>query len=132
MSALLDSDPDYLDQIIQLNVAALTRLALSAATAFVGRGHGLIINIDSVVSLAPEMLNGTCSGSKEPGQSSEAPLQSAHCWTSRWKGRRYASTGNPFCFHASIPPNNIFTFGNPSFSAVVRTVLLLASLGQVQ
>jgi short-subunit dehydrogenase len=61
---LLESDPDYLEQMIQLNVTALTRLALAAATGFVARGNGLIINIGSVVALAPELLNGTYSGTK--------------------------------------------------------------------
>jgi short-subunit dehydrogenase len=61
---LLESDPDYLDQMITLNVTALTRLAHAAATAFTARGKGLIINIGSVVALAPELLNGTYSGTK--------------------------------------------------------------------
>ena len=61
---LLESDPNYLDQMIQLNVTALTRLALAAAPGFVARGNGLIINIGSVVALAPELLNGTYSGTK--------------------------------------------------------------------
>jgi short-subunit dehydrogenase len=61
---LLESDPNYLDQMIQLNVTALTRLALAAAPGFVARANGLIINIGSVVALAPELLNGTYSGTK--------------------------------------------------------------------
>jgi short-subunit dehydrogenase len=61
---LVDSDPEYLDQMIQLNITALTRLAHAAATAFAARAKGLIINIGSVVALAPEMLNGTYSGTK--------------------------------------------------------------------
>ena len=61
---LLESDPNYLDQMIQLNVTALTRLALAAASSFVARANGLIINIGSVVALAPELLNGTYSGTK--------------------------------------------------------------------
>lgn len=61
---LLESDPDYLEQMVQLNVTALTRLALAAARGFVARGSGLIINIGSVVALAPELLNGAYSGTK--------------------------------------------------------------------
>jgi hypothetical protein len=61
---LLESDPDYLEQMIQLNVTTLTRLALAAAPGFVARANGLIINIGSVVALAPELLNGTYSGTK--------------------------------------------------------------------
>ncbi len=63
-SKLIESDVDSMDQIIQLNVAAFTRVALAAARAFAARGNGLIINIGSVVALAPEMLNGVYSGSK--------------------------------------------------------------------
>jgi uncharacterized protein len=63
-STLLDSDLDYLDQIIQINVTAFTRLAIVAAQSFVKRSTGLIINIGSVVALMPEQLNGTYSGSK--------------------------------------------------------------------
>ena len=61
---LLESDPDYLDQMIQINVTALTRLSYAAAGSFAGRRKGLIINIGSVVALAPELLNGTYSGTK--------------------------------------------------------------------
>jgi uncharacterized protein len=61
---LLDSDPDYLDQIVQINITAFTRLAIAAATSFAKRSSGIIINIGSVVALAPELLNGTYSGSK--------------------------------------------------------------------
>ena len=61
---LLESDADFLEQMIQLNVTALTRLAQSAARAFGARGHGLIVNIGSVVALAPELLNGVYSGTK--------------------------------------------------------------------
>lgn len=63
-SKLLESDPEYLDQIIQINVTAFTRLAVAAASNFVKRSNGLIINIGSVVALAPELLNGVYSGSK--------------------------------------------------------------------
>jgi uncharacterized protein len=61
---LLDSDPAYLDRIIQINVTAFTRLAVAAASNFVKHSNGLIINIGSVVALAPELLNGVYSGSK--------------------------------------------------------------------
>lgn len=61
---LLESDPEYLDQMIQLNVTALTRLALAAGASFASRREGVIINIGSVVALAPELLNGTYSGTK--------------------------------------------------------------------
>jgi uncharacterized protein len=61
---LLDSDPDQIEKMIQLNVIALTRLTQAVAPAFVARGKGTIINIASIVALAPELLNGSYSGSK--------------------------------------------------------------------
>ena len=62
--SLVDSEVESLDRMIQLNVTALTRLARAAAPAFVARGKGAIINIASVVALAPEVLNGTYAGTK--------------------------------------------------------------------
>lgn len=61
---LVDSDVESLDRMIQLNVTALTRFARAVAPAFVARGNGAIINIASVVALAPEVLNGTYAGTK--------------------------------------------------------------------
>lgn len=61
---LLDSNPDVLESMIQLNVTALTRLTLAAVPGFLARAHGLIINIASIVALAPELLNGSYSGTK--------------------------------------------------------------------
>ena len=61
---LLDAKIDDLESMIYLNVTALTRLALAALPAFVARKNGLLINIASVVALAPELLNGAYSGTK--------------------------------------------------------------------
>lgn len=61
---LLTSDADQMDAMIQLNVVALTRLALAAAPAFVARKNGTIVNIASMVALNPDVLNGTYSGTK--------------------------------------------------------------------
>jgi hypothetical protein len=61
---LLDSNIVDLESMIYLNVTSLTRLALAAVPAFVARKNGLLINIASVVALAPERLNGTYSGTK--------------------------------------------------------------------
>jgi hypothetical protein len=61
---LLDEKIDDLESMIYLNVTALTRLALAALPGFVARKNGLLINIASIVALAPELLNGTYSGSK--------------------------------------------------------------------
>ncbi len=64
VSKLLDAKIDDLESMIYLNVTALTRLALAALPGFVARKNGLLINIASVVALAPELLNGTYSGTK--------------------------------------------------------------------
>ena len=61
---LLDTDVKKLDALIELNITALTRLTYAAAPAFVARGTGTIINISSVVGIAPEMLNGVYGASK--------------------------------------------------------------------
>ncbi len=63
-AALVDSNVDSLDQMIQLNVTALTRLTRAVAPGMVARGRGAIVNIASIVALAPELLNGTYGGSK--------------------------------------------------------------------
>ena len=62
--ALVDSDVERLDEMIRINVTALTRLTRAVAPAMVRRGQGAIINIASIVALAPERLNGTYGGSK--------------------------------------------------------------------
>lgn len=61
---LLESDVDRMVEMINLNVTAVTRLAYAAAPGFVARRQGAIINISSIVSLAPELLNGVYGGSK--------------------------------------------------------------------
>jgi uncharacterized protein len=61
---LLQSDIGKMDQMIALNISVLTRLAYAAAPAFVARGTGTIINIASIVAIAPELLNGVYGGSK--------------------------------------------------------------------
>lgn len=61
---LIDADIDRYETMIQLNVIAVTRLAAAAAASFGKRGSGLIINLASVLALAPEMFNGTYSGTK--------------------------------------------------------------------
>jgi hypothetical protein len=53
-----------MDNKIQLNVTALTRLISAALPGFLERSKGLIINIASVVALSPELLNGVYSGTK--------------------------------------------------------------------
>lgn len=61
---LLESDVGRMEQMIDLNVTALTRLSYAAIPGFVARGKGGIINISSIVAIAPEVLNGVYGGSK--------------------------------------------------------------------
>jgi short-subunit dehydrogenase len=64
VAKLIDSNVDDMDNMIQLNVTALTRLTSAALPGFLKRSKGLIINISSVVALSPELLNGVYSGTK--------------------------------------------------------------------
>ncbi|MGE7139622.1 SDR family NAD(P)-dependent oxidoreductase [Luteibacter sp. NPDC031894] len=62
---LQDLDVVSIERIVALNVTALTRLARAAATAFLERGGGTIVNMGSILALAPEVLSGgVYSGSK--------------------------------------------------------------------
>ena len=61
---LLASDVDKMDDMIRLNVSALTRLTYAAVPGFAARGNGTIINIASIVAIAPEVLNGVYGGTK--------------------------------------------------------------------
>lgn len=61
---LLDSNVDHMQAMIELNVTALTRLTYAIAPQFVARGTGTIVNIASIVAVAPEALNGVYGGSK--------------------------------------------------------------------
>jgi short-subunit dehydrogenase len=64
VAPLLNADVEKMDDIIDLNITALTRLTYAAAPAFVGRGAGTIINIASTVGISPESLNGVYGASK--------------------------------------------------------------------
>lgn len=61
---LVDGDIDRFQAMIELNVIAPTRLAAAAARNFVTRKQGTIINVASVLALAPELFNGSYSGTK--------------------------------------------------------------------
>lgn len=64
IAPLVDADMAKMDEIVALNVRAVTRLTYAAAPAFVARGAGTIINIASIVAIAPEVLNGVYGASK--------------------------------------------------------------------
>jgi len=61
---LLESDVDQMSRMIELNVTALTRLTYAVMPGFVARGRGAVINISSIVAIAPEILNGVYGGTK--------------------------------------------------------------------
>ncbi|NYH12206.1 SDR family NAD(P)-dependent oxidoreductase [Pseudomonas moraviensis] len=61
---LLESNVDKLEDLLTLNVNVLMRLTYAAVPGFVARGGGTLINIASIVGIAPELLNGVYGGSK--------------------------------------------------------------------
>jgi short-subunit dehydrogenase len=64
VAPLVNADVEKMDEMIALNVTALTRLTYAAAPAFAARGTGTIINIGSVVGISPETLNGVYGATK--------------------------------------------------------------------
>jgi len=61
---LLEAEVDRMEAMIALNVTAPMRLTYAAVPGFVARGGGTIVNIASIVAIAPERLNGVYGGSK--------------------------------------------------------------------
>jgi uncharacterized protein len=59
-----NADLDMMDRLIRLNVTAVTRLVGAVVPRFLARGEGAIINIASVVGLAPEISFGSYGPSK--------------------------------------------------------------------
>lgn len=64
VTKLAESNIDEIETMISLNIIALTRLSAAITPNLIARGNGAIINIASIVALAPERLNGAYSGSK--------------------------------------------------------------------
>ena len=64
VAPLVSTNVDDMEDLIDLNVTALTRLTYAAAPAFLARGAGAIIQIASAVGLSPETLNGVYGASK--------------------------------------------------------------------
>jgi short-subunit dehydrogenase len=52
--SFIEQTPDSIERLIALNVTALTRLASAVTPRFVKAGEGSIVNISSIVGLAPE------------------------------------------------------------------------------
>jgi uncharacterized protein len=61
---LLENGPAELARIIAVNITAPTVLANAAGKAFAQRGAGTIVNMASVLAVAPELSDGVYSGSK--------------------------------------------------------------------
>jgi short-subunit dehydrogenase len=64
VAPLLDADVEQMNEMITLNITALTRLTYAAAPAFAARGQGTIINLASIVGISPETLNGVYGATK--------------------------------------------------------------------
>lgn len=64
VAPLLKADVEKMEEMIALNITALTRLTYAVAPSFVARGAGTIINIASIVGIAPEILNGVYGATK--------------------------------------------------------------------
>ncbi len=60
----VNPDLDVLEQMIRLNVTAMARLAGSVVPRFLAQGGGSIINLSSVLALAPEVLAGAYAATK--------------------------------------------------------------------
>jgi short-subunit dehydrogenase len=60
----LENSAAEVQTIIALNITAAARLAIAAGKAFGARGKGAIVNIASVLAVAPEIYEGVYSGSK--------------------------------------------------------------------
>jgi len=63
-ASLVESSLEQLDSMVDVNVTALTHLTHAIAPRLAARGAGTIINIASIVAVAPELLNAAYGGSK--------------------------------------------------------------------
>jgi len=62
--ALATADVDRIDAMLQLNIVALTRLAVAGLPRFLASGGGTIINLSSVTALMPEAFDKAYGASK--------------------------------------------------------------------
>lgn len=63
-SSFVGADVERLDNLIQLNIVAVMRLASAVLPGFVARQRGTLINLGSVTALLPEQFGGVYSGTK--------------------------------------------------------------------
>jgi short-subunit dehydrogenase len=61
---ILDNDAETVARLLTLNVTAPTLIAQAAARAFLARGKGGLVNLASVLAIAPELADGVYSGTK--------------------------------------------------------------------
>lgn len=61
---MTEQTPESIERLIALNITALTRLAGAVAPRFVQAGEGAIVNVGSVVGLAPEFAMSLYGASK--------------------------------------------------------------------
>src|SRR5262249_32733484 len=54
-----------IDEMIALNVKGLTRLTYAVTPSLLARGGGTILNIGSILGIAPELLNGVYGATKD-------------------------------------------------------------------
>ena len=106
---LLASDIDKMDDMIRLNVGALTRLTYVAAPGFVARGGGTIVNIASIVAISwrHEWSSQRTKPSCWPSASLSIMSLPTRAYASRrsCQGRRRRSSGTPrVCQFAIYPP----------------------------
>jgi short-subunit dehydrogenase len=64
VTTILETGTDVIDEMIGLNVTAVTRLTHAVAPTLAARGGGTIINISSALALFPELLNGVYGATK--------------------------------------------------------------------
>ncbi len=60
----VEPDLDTLDRLIRLNITAVTRLAGAVVPRFLAAGAGAIINLSSVLAVAPEVMPGIYAATK--------------------------------------------------------------------
>lgn len=131
-AALIDSKQEDLDRMIFLNVHALTRLTRAVAPGFAARGHGSIINIASIVAVAPEVLNGAYGGTKAYVLAFTQSLQhELGAKGVRVQAVLPGATGTEFWDHAGVPVAHLPASIVMSADDMVDAALAGLDLGEV-
>jgi short-subunit dehydrogenase len=79
------SDVDRLEAMVDINITAALRLAHAAVASFVARTRGTLINVSSVLALAPERFNPTytsrrcCLAPRRPNSGARRASTSRRC-----------------------------------------------------